>query len=100
MRKIIIIFFILISVSTASYCTDAIIESQMDVLNISSFVQEGKNYTKDSMPDLDIESAFKDGLSGKVDNNIILKSLLSLLGKEVVSGITLLREYISNCCYT
>ena len=82
------------------YCTDAIIESQMEVLNISSFVREGKTYTKDSMPDLDIESAFKDSLSGKVNNNIIIKSLLSLLGKEVVAGVILLREHISNCCYT
>jgi hypothetical protein len=64
------------------------------------FVREGKNYTKESMPDLDIEGVFKDSLSGKVDNNIIFKSILSLLGKEVIAGITLLRKHISNCCYT
>lgn len=47
-KKIFIIFIlIMIFIIQNSYATDEIIESQMEALNLSSFISQGKEYTKE-----------------------------------------------------
>lgn len=78
--NIIILFFLTLILKTPiSYSTDEIISSQMETLNISSFIKEGEKYTEDIFPDLNGNELLSSAIKGNIDNNIIFKSILSLL---------------------
>lgn len=74
----------------SSYATDAIISSQMEALNLSSFIKEGENYTQDIYPDIDLNNFLNSAIRGEIDNKIIAKGILSVFGDEIVSAISLL----------
>jgi len=92
MIKKIIILFILINIFIFpnSYATEEIISSQMEALNISSFIKEGENYTKDVFPDMNLNQFLNSAINGEIDNKGMLNSILSLFGDELVSAISLL----------
>lgn len=89
-KKIIIIFFIIIIFPGTVQATDAIIESQLDALNLSSFIEEGEKYTKDVFEDVDIGELLETAISGDIDTKTIYSNILSLLGEEIVSSITII----------
>lgn len=86
--------------SKFSFATEEIIEEQMESLNISSFIEEGEKYTKEIFPDIEISELLSDALTGNIDNEGLYKNILSLLGNEVKSTLTLLRWNLSNNRYT
>lgn len=89
--KILIIFIlILIFNSSISIATEEIIKEQSEILNISSFVEEGENYTKEVFPEISINELLTSAMAGNIDNGKIATAILSLFGKEVLSAITLL----------
>jgi len=92
MIKKIIILFILINIFIFpnSYATEEIISSQMEALNISSFIKEGQNYTKDVFPDMDLNQFLNSAINGEIDNKEMLNGILLLFGDELVSAISLL----------
>ncbi len=73
-----------------SYATDAIISSQMEALDLSSFIKEGENYTQDIYPDIDFNDFLNSAIRGEIDNKVIAKGILSVFGDEIVSAISLL----------
>lgn len=89
-KKILIIFFMIITISGTVQATDAIIESQLDALNLSSFIEAGETYTKDIFEDVDINELLKSAVSGNVSTKTIYTSILALLGKEIASSITII----------
>lgn len=89
-KKILVIFFIIIIISGTVQATDAIIESQLDALNLSSFIEAGEKYTKDIFEDVDINELLKSAVSGNVTTKTIYTSILALLGKEIASSITII----------
>lgn len=90
-KKIIVLFIIIyFSIIPLSYATDAIISSQMEALNLSSFIKEGEAYTKEIFPDMDLNSFLNSAIRGEIDNKIIVKGILSVFGDELVSAISLL----------
>jgi len=89
-KKFIILILILISIPNISFATDALVEDQMEALNLGTFVTEGEEYTKEAFPDLNIQDVLTGTLSGEFDNSILYKSALKILGKEVVASITTL----------
>lgn len=90
MKKILILVLLLILIPNSSIATEQIIDDQMEALNLSSFITEGEKYTKETFPDLNVEDLITNSLTGQIDNSILYKALLKLLGKEVVSSITML----------
>ena len=90
MKKILILVLLLILIPNNSIATEQIINDQMEALNLSSFITEGEKYTKETFPDLNVEDLITNSLTGQIDNSILYKALLKLLGKEVVSSITML----------
>lgn len=90
LKKILILFFIILIIPSCTYATNAIIESQLDALNLSSFIEEGEKYTKDIFIDIDMENFFKSAISGKIDTKTMYSTILSILGDEIVSSITIL----------
>jgi len=90
-KKIIILFILIyIFIIPNTYATDEIISSQMDALNLSSFIQEGEKYTEDIFPDVDLNSLLNSAIRGEIDNKGIYKSILSIFGNELISAISLL----------
>ena len=89
-KKILIIFFIIVIFSGKVKATDAIIESQLDALNLSSFIEEGEKYTKDIFEDIDMGEFLKSATSGNINTKNIYSSILILLGDEIVSSVTII----------
>ncbi len=89
-KKIIIVFFIIIMLPSSIQATDTIIESQLDALNLSSFIEEGEKYTKDIFKDVEIEEVLKSAISGAINTRTMYSSILSLFGDEIVSSITII----------
>lgn len=89
-KKILIIFLIIMIFSGTVQATDAIIATQLNALNLSSFIQEGEKYTKDIFKDLDIGKLFESAITGKINTKTIYSNILSLLGEEIVSSVTII----------
>ena len=89
-KKAIILFFIIVLFPGTVQATDQLIETQLDALNLSSFIEEGEKYTKNIFEDVDIEELLKSAVSGKIDTKTLYSSILRLLGNEIVSSITII----------
>ena len=97
MKKIIIVLIILLicipNVARATNETvseENIIESQQETLGINSFIDEADKYTKNIYKDIDMGELFSSAITGNIDNETIIKSILNNLGGEVIDAITIL----------
>ena len=76
---ILIILFLAILISY-SFATETISEdvlsSQQEELNISSFIKEAQKYTENAFKDININELFTPAITGKIDNNTIIKSIV------------------------
>lgn len=91
MKKILLLtLLIFLLVPNVSFSTETIVEDQMKALNLGTFIEESGKYTNEVFPELDVQELITKSLTGKVDNGIFYKALLRLLGKELVSNITVL----------
>lgn len=91
MKKIIIcsliIFFINCFYTSNATNNMEIIESQKDTLNISSFIKEANDYTKDVFSDMEVSEILNSAITGEVENEKIIRNIWKLFGKEVVNSI-------------
>lgn len=88
--RVVVIFIVFLSIPHIVQGTNKIIESELDALNLSSFIKEGEKYTKDSFKDIDIGDMLKSAVSGKVDTSKIYKASIKILGKEIASSVTII----------
>lgn len=99
-----VIFFILIFLVIPTVCfgTDTesenskqeILQSQQDSLNISNFIEEAQKYSEETFEDIDLNDLFTAAITGKVDNSNIAKSILNIIGKEIIECVTVLGSII------
>ena len=90
-KKIIIIFILIeIFIIPKSYSTDEIISSQMDALNLSSFINEGEKYTKGIFPDIDLNNLLHSAIRGEINNKQMYSGILSIFADEILLAISLL----------
>lgn len=89
-KKTIIIFILILIIPNIVQATDEIIESQLEALNLSSFIKEGEKYTKDSFDGLDVGQVLNSAIKGKIDAKTIYSSVLKILGDEITSSITII----------
>lgn len=106
MKKFLIISIILILIifGNLSNCvatdtsniesTNEIINAQKDNLSIPDFIKEAESYTKQSMPDIDLNQLLSTAISGDIDNVRLIRLFWSLLGKEVCNSVTVLSSII------
>lgn len=91
MKKIIvcglIIFFVDCFYTSNATNNMEIIESQKDTLNISSFIKEANDYTKDVFSDMEVSQILNSAITGKVENEKIIRNIWKLFGKEIVNSI-------------
>ena len=89
MRKIIIIFCILISLCNVIYGTDlSILESQQKSLGISEFIDASKKYTQDTFEDIDLQNIFEDAITGRIGNTNLFNSFLNIIGRETKTAVS------------
>lgn len=91
MKKIIICSLIIFFIN-CFYISNAtnnleIIESQKDTLNISSFIKEANDYTKDVFSDMEVGEILNSAITGEVENEKIIRNIWKLFGKEIVNSI-------------
>lgn len=77
-----------------SISTDEIIESQQEMLDIDSFIEEADKYTENVYEDLDMNEIFSSALSGNIENSEIIKSILNLIGGEILDAIKILASIL------
>lgn len=98
MKKIVmIITFIAVLISSnISYADtqDELLKTQQDSLNISSFLKEVEKYTSSIYEDINVKDMFNLALTGKIDNEKLFKSILNILGKEVIGSVKILGNII------
>lgn len=95
MKKIIIMvilnFILIPNICCASDITNQdVLKSQQDELNISSFIKEAQKYTEGTFNDLNINELFTSAITGQIDNNTIIKSIVNIAGKEITECIAIL----------
>ena len=89
MKKKIILVIVLISlVPNTCLGTEAIVNDQLEALNLGSFIKEGEKYTKDVFPEVNVKNLITQSITGEVNNSILYKPLLKILGKEIVISFT------------
>ena len=83
MKKIllhILILFVLASFPfskvNAESLTSQMIQQEKETFGISSFIDETKKYTNDFFEDMNISDVINSAITGKIDNNKILKKFL------------------------
>lgn len=69
---------------------DEIIAEQKSTLNISAFIKEANEYTKNTFPDIDTSNILSSALTGNLDNKNFIDKIWNLLGKEILSTFRLL----------
>ncbi|MGN1270227.1 MAG: stage III sporulation protein AE [Clostridia bacterium] len=99
MKRICILIILFLAILTSySFATETISEdvlsSQQEELNISSFIKEAQKYTENTFEDININELFTSAITGKIDNNTIIKSIVSIIGKEILNCITVLGSII------
>ena len=90
MKKILFLIVLILLIPHPCYGTETIINDQLEALNLGTFIQEGEKYTKEAFPEISIQELITKSLTGKVNNKLIYKAILKILGKEVVTSITMI----------
>ena len=90
-----LLFIFLPQISLAeSISQEDIISSQEESLNISGFINEAKKYTSNVFEDVDYNKLLTSAISGNLDNRLLGRSILNLLGKETLSSIRIIASII------
>ena len=97
MKKILLFIYFLIIFATPVFGTqETVLNSQINSLNIPSFIEESKKYTKQAFPDLNLNEFLTQAITGNIDNSGIFKKMLNLLGAEfkgtlkIIAGILII----------
>ena len=82
MKKIVIIFIVLIIIPKYSYAentidTASIIEKQEATFGIKDFLKDCEKYSPDFIKDMNIKNLFNSSILGKIDNKGILKRIIN-----------------------
>ena len=71
-----------------SFANDEIINSQIEGLGISSFLNQSEEYITNIFPDLDINDIFNSSIEGELELSGILDMVVNLLGDELKTSIS------------
>ena len=95
MKKIILIFILVLMIPTQVYAEDGnteeeIMTSTQEKFNISGFIEKAEEYTGEFLEDTNLTEMLNQAIQGKVDNLSLYQKLIKLLGKEVNSSLKVL----------
>ncbi len=89
---VVLLLMLFTNISNASdeLSQEEIMESQQESLNIDDFIEEADKYTQDIYSDIDMSELFSSAITGTIDNETIFRSILNILGDEVLDAISVL----------
>lgn len=73
--------------NSADETTNETIKEQQSEFGISDFIEEAEEYSGEFFQGININEILNDAIKGEVDNETIFQKILSVLGKEVISGL-------------
>ena len=89
MKKIMILFFIILTSCHLVYATeDDILKNQQESLGINDFIATSQKYTKDNLDGINIQKVFKEAITGRIGNTNLWNNLLNILGRETKTAIS------------
>ncbi len=98
---ILIIFIPNITYATEeSISTEDILETQQDSLDIDSFIEEADKYTENVYEDIDMGELFSSAITGDIDNETIIKSILKAIRWRSIRCHNCSCKYFSYNCNT
>lgn len=103
LRKVLFIFAIMLAtfLRYPVYATETeVMESQKESLNISDFIKQAEDYTKDTFQDIDFNALLESAMTGKVENQDIYQKVISLLGSELKDTLKTFRSNSGCYCYS
>ncbi len=75
--------------------TNETLQEQQEEFGISEFIEQANQYSGEFFKDIDMNELLENAIKGEVDNQILLKKIFSLLGGELVSGLTILGSILA-----
>lgn len=92
MKKILFLLLIIFTIFPISYVraenlTQQMISEEKDTFGINDFVNETEKYTNEFFEDIKISEVLNSAITGKIDNNKILKKILKIFGEEIISSL-------------
>lgn len=92
MKKILLIIFFLLTVLSSNIVqgasTEEMVKEQEKSLGIGEFIKQSQKYTEEAFDEIDVNSLYKDALTGNIKTEGALKGVIKILGKEVTKTIT------------
>ena len=100
MKKIIYVFilmaiFINLIIPISIATEEETLEEQQEKFGIGEFIEKTEEYSGEFFEDIDINEILDNAIKGQVDNQTILKKVLSLLGGQLVNGLTVLGSVLA-----
>ena len=92
---IIVIFLINLIKPTSSANEEETIEEQQEEFGISEFIEQAEEYSGEFFEDIDMNKILENAIKGEVDNQTLFQKVLSLLGGELVDGLTVLGSILA-----
>ncbi len=87
MKKTIILIFVFILMPTYSLAMEDIINDQLEVLDLKSFINESDKYTKEVFPDLNVKELINKGITGEIDNSTLYNKIIDFFSKEIIVAL-------------
>ena len=85
-----IIFLINLIMPTSSANEEETLKEQQEEFGINEFIEQAEEYSGEFFEDIDMNEILENAIKGEVDNQTLFKKVLSLLGGELVDGLTVL----------
>ena len=100
MKKIIyiliaVIFLLNLTMPTSIANEEETLQEQQEEFGISEFIDQADEYSGEFFKDIDMNEILENAIKGEVDNQTLFKKVLSLLGGELVDGLTVLGSILA-----
>ena len=90
-----VIFLINLIIPTSIADEEETLKEQQEELGINEFIEQADEYSGEFFEDIDINQILENAIKGEVDNQTLWKKVLSLLGGELVDGLTVLGSILA-----
>ena len=100
MKKIIyilisVIFLLNLTMPTSNANEEETLQEQQEEFGIHEFIEQADEYSGEFFEDMDMNEILENAIQGEVDNQTLFKKVLSLLGGELVDGLTVLGSILA-----
>ena len=80
---------------TSSANEEETLQEQQEEFGIREFIEQADEYSGEFFEDIDMNEILENAIQGKVDNQTLFKKVLSVLGGELVDGLTVLGSILA-----